>query len=60
MGRIALLFLLVALVAALFGYGIFANLSYEVARLLSVAFLLFALITLMSGILGLSRFRELG
>jgi uncharacterized membrane protein YtjA (UPF0391 family) len=60
MGRIALLFLLVALVAALFGYGIIANLSYEVARLLSVAFLLFALFTLTSGILGRSRFRELG
>jgi uncharacterized membrane protein YtjA (UPF0391 family) len=60
MGRISLLFLLVALVAALFGYGIIANLSYEVARLLSVAFLLFALITLMSGILGRSHFRELG
>jgi len=60
MGRIALLFLLVALVAGLFGYGIIANLSYEVARLLSVAFLLFALFTLMSGILGRSCFRELG
>jgi uncharacterized membrane protein YtjA (UPF0391 family) len=60
MGRIVFLFLLVALAAALFGYGIIANLSYEVARFLSVAFLLFALFTLMSGILARSRFRESG
>ncbi|MFL5246060.1 MAG: DUF1328 family protein [Gemmataceae bacterium] len=60
MGRLAFLFLLVALVAALFGYGIIPNLTYEIAQLLSVAFVIFAFFTLLNGILGKGRVRELG
>jgi uncharacterized membrane protein YtjA (UPF0391 family) len=42
--RLALLFLVIALVAAFFGFGVVASLSFEAARLLFFVFLVLAVL----------------
>jgi uncharacterized membrane protein YtjA (UPF0391 family) len=42
--RLALLFLVIALVAALFGFGIVADLSFEAAKILFFVFLVLAVL----------------
>jgi len=61
MGRLALLYFALALVAALFGFGwLAADISFEIARLLSLAFLAFGLVTVVCGVLMPSPARKLG
>jgi uncharacterized membrane protein YtjA (UPF0391 family) len=42
--RLAVLFLVIALVAALFGFGVIASMSFEAARLLFFIFLVLAVL----------------
>lgn len=49
--RLALVFLVVALVAAVFGFGLVANLSFDIAKLLFVVFLVLAVISFAAGAL---------
>jgi uncharacterized membrane protein YtjA (UPF0391 family) len=49
--RIALLFLVIALVAGVFGFGLVASLSFEAARLLFFVFLVLAVLTFLGGLL---------
>ncbi len=42
--RLALLFLVIALVAAVLGFGVVASLSFEAARILFVVFLVLAVL----------------
>ncbi|MFO0850552.1 MAG: DUF1328 domain-containing protein [Gemmataceae bacterium] len=46
--RMALAFLVVALIAAFFGFGMVADLSYDIAKLLFVVFLVLAVIAFAS------------
>jgi uncharacterized membrane protein YtjA (UPF0391 family) len=46
--RLALLFLVIALVAAFFGFGVVASMSFEAARLLFFVFLVLAIVVLVS------------
>jgi uncharacterized membrane protein YtjA (UPF0391 family) len=48
--RLPLLFLVIALVAALFGFGLVASLSFEAARLLFFIFLVLAVLTFLGGV----------
>jgi uncharacterized membrane protein YtjA (UPF0391 family) len=48
--RMALLFLLIALLAGLFGFGIVADVTYGVARILFFIFLVMAAIALVGGL----------
>ena len=43
--RLALTFLVVALIAALFGFGLIANFTFEAAKVLFVVFLVLAAVT---------------
>jgi uncharacterized membrane protein YtjA (UPF0391 family) len=47
--RLALAFLVIALLAALFGYGGLAVLSFQAAEILFFVFLVLALLTLVAG-----------
>lgn len=47
--RLAVGFLVVALIAALFGFGGVANVSYDAAKLLFVVFLVLAVISFLAG-----------
>lgn len=47
--RAALLFLVVALVAAMFGFGMVANMSFDAARILFFVFLVLAVISFVAG-----------
>jgi uncharacterized membrane protein YtjA (UPF0391 family) len=47
--RYALIFLVIALVAALFGFGFVASMSYDIAKLLFVVFIVLAIISLLGG-----------
>jgi uncharacterized membrane protein YtjA (UPF0391 family) len=47
--RLALIFLVVALVAALFGFGLVANLSYSAAKILFFIFLVLAVLSFIGG-----------
>jgi len=49
--RLALVFLVVALVAAVFGFGLVADLSFDIAKLLFVVFLVLAVISFAAGAL---------
>lgn len=49
--RLALVFLVVALIAALFGFGMVASMSYDIAKLLFVVFLVLAVISFAAGAL---------
>jgi uncharacterized membrane protein YtjA (UPF0391 family) len=42
--RLALIFLVIALIAGFFGFGLVASLSFEAARLLFIVFLILAVI----------------
>lgn len=49
MFRLALLFLMIALVAFIFGFGLVANLAYDLAKVVFALFLLLGAITLIVG-----------
>jgi uncharacterized membrane protein YtjA (UPF0391 family) len=49
--RLALVFLVVALIAAVFGFGMVASMSYDIAKLLFVVFLVLAVISFAAGAL---------
>jgi uncharacterized membrane protein YtjA (UPF0391 family) len=49
--RLGLLFLVIALIAAVFGFGFVASMSFEAARLLFVVFLVLALLAVVGGLL---------
>ena len=48
--RLALLFLVIALVAGFFGFGFVASLSFEAARLLFFVFIILAVLFILAGI----------
>lgn len=52
--RLALLFLIIALVAAFFGFGAVAALSWEGAKILFVIFLVLAILSAIGGFWGRS------
>jgi uncharacterized membrane protein YtjA (UPF0391 family) len=47
--RLALLFLVISLLAALFGFGMVASMSFAAARLLFFVFIVLAIIFLVAG-----------
>ncbi|WP_088256612.1 DUF1328 domain-containing protein [Fimbriiglobus ruber] len=47
--RLALVFLVVALFAALFGFGLVADYSFDAARILFFVFLVLAVLSLIGG-----------
>ena len=47
--RMALLFLIIALLAGLFGFGLVAGLAYDFARILFFIFLVLAVVSLFGG-----------
>ena len=47
--RLALAFLVIALIAALFGFGVVADFSWDIAKLLFVVFLVLAVISFAAG-----------
>ena len=49
--RLALVFLVVALIAAVFGFGMVASMSFDIAKLLFVVFLVLAVISFAAGAL---------
>jgi len=49
--RLALVFLVVALIAAIFGFGVVADMSFDIAKLLFVVFLVLAVISFAAGAL---------
>jgi uncharacterized membrane protein YtjA (UPF0391 family) len=58
--RLALLFLVVALVAAFFGFGMVASLSFDAARLVFFVFLILAVLAFLSGMVrGHGSFRDI-
>ena len=48
--RMALLFLIIALVAMFLGFGLVAGVSYTIAKVLFFVFLVFAVIALIGGL----------
>jgi uncharacterized membrane protein YtjA (UPF0391 family) len=48
--RLAILFLVIALIAALFGFGLVANMSYDAARILFFVFIVLAVLSLLGGV----------
>ncbi len=57
--RLALLFLIIALLAGLFGFGGIASVSWSIGRILFFIFIVLAVIFLLSGLLGGGRPRDL-
>ncbi len=49
--RLALLFLLIALIAGVFNFGLAAGVALEIARLLFFVFLVLALLTFLGGLM---------
>lgn len=49
--RLALVFFVVALLAAFFGFGLVANMSYDIARILFFVFVVLAVLSLLGGFL---------
>ncbi len=47
--RLALVFVVIALIAALFGFGLVADMAFGAARILFVIFLVLAVLTLVFG-----------
>lgn len=45
--RMALMFLVIALIAALFGFGFVANMSYSAAQILFFVFIVLAVLSLL-------------
>jgi uncharacterized membrane protein YtjA (UPF0391 family) len=48
--RLAIVFLVLALIAGLFGFGLVANLSYDIARVLFFLFLVLFVVALIGNI----------
>jgi uncharacterized membrane protein YtjA (UPF0391 family) len=48
--RLALVFLVLALLAGLFGFGLVANLSYEIARIIFFVFLVLFVLALIGNL----------
>ena len=53
--RLSSLFLIIAIVNGFFGFGFIGEMKFEIAYLLSLAFFLFGLVTLISGLISRSR-----
>ena len=49
--RLALLFLVIAIIAALFGFGMVAGMAYSAAKILFIVFIVLALIAFIGGAL---------
>lgn len=49
--RLAILFLVIALLAALFGFGMIANMSYDVAKIFFFVFIVLAVLSFLGGVL---------
>jgi uncharacterized membrane protein YtjA (UPF0391 family) len=49
--RLAILFLVIALLAGLFGFGLIANMSYDVARICFFVFIVLAVLSFLGGML---------
>jgi uncharacterized membrane protein YtjA (UPF0391 family) len=47
--RMALLFVVIALLAALFGFGLIANMSFDIAKILFFVFLVLAVLSILAG-----------
>jgi uncharacterized membrane protein YtjA (UPF0391 family) len=47
--RLAVVFLVVALIAALFGFGLVASFSYDAAKILFFVFLVLAVLSFLAG-----------
>lgn len=47
--RMALLFVVIALIAALFGFGLIANMSFDIAKILFFIFLVLAVLSIVAG-----------
>jgi uncharacterized membrane protein YtjA (UPF0391 family) len=47
--RMALLFVVIALIAALFGFGLIANMSFDIAKILFFVFLVLAVLSILAG-----------
>lgn len=48
--RLAVMFLVVALIAALFGFGMVADLSYDFAKILFFVFIVLAVLSMIGGV----------
>jgi uncharacterized membrane protein YtjA (UPF0391 family) len=57
--RLALLFLVLALLAGLFGFGLVANLSWDIARILFFVFLVLFVVALIGNVAGGARPRDI-
>jgi len=49
--RLAILFVVIALVAALFGFGLVADMSYSAAKILFFVFIVLAVLSLLGGVM---------
>ena len=49
--RLAVLFFVIALIAALFGFGMVASMSYDAAKILFFVFIVLAVLSLLGGVL---------
>ena len=49
--RLALIFFIVAIIAAFFGFGLVASMTYSIAKLFFFVFLVLAIISLLGGAL---------
>jgi len=47
--RLAIVFLIIALLAGLFGFGFLANMSYDIAKILFFVFIVLAVLSLLGG-----------
>ncbi|MBI1913881.1 MAG: DUF1328 domain-containing protein [Planctomycetes bacterium] len=57
--RLALLFLVIALLCSLFGFGLATGVALEAARLLFIAFLVLLIVALIRGSVGSRPLRDL-
>jgi len=57
--RMAILFLVIALIAALFGFGLVADLAYGAAKVLFFVFLVLAVLAFAAGYRTRESFREI-
>ena len=49
--RLAIMFVVVALIAALFGFGLIADMSFDVAKILFFVFIVLAVLSFLGGML---------
>lgn len=49
--RLAIVFLIIALLAGLFGFGFVASMSYDIAKILFFVFIVLAVLSLLGGAL---------